>query len=80
MVEVIMPPTSGAAIGFMTSELMPLSHKIGNETRQHHAYGHKFRPEAVHGAFDDGLLDVFVLQRFSAREATVQRFVEVTRP
>jgi hypothetical protein len=27
MVEVIMPPTSGVAIGFITSELMPLSHK-----------------------------------------------------
>src|SRR5215467_14101933 len=29
MVEVIMPPTMGAAIGFMTSEPIPVSHKIG---------------------------------------------------
>ena len=29
MVEVIMPPTIGAAIGFITSEPIPDSHKIG---------------------------------------------------
>ena len=29
IVEVIMPPTIGAAIGFITSEPMPLSHRIG---------------------------------------------------
>lgn len=29
MVDVIMPPTMGAAIGFMTSEPMPVSRKIG---------------------------------------------------
>ena len=29
MVEVIMPPTIGAAIGFITSEPMPDSHKMG---------------------------------------------------
>ncbi len=50
-----MPPTIGAAIGFITSEPMPLSHRIGNQTREHHAYGHELRPETMHGAFDDGL-------------------------
>jgi len=29
IVEVIMPPTIGAAIGFITSEPIPLSHRIG---------------------------------------------------
>ncbi len=46
-----------------------------NETREHHAYGHEFRPEALHGAFDDGLLNVFMLQRFTAREPPIERFV-----
>ncbi len=46
-----------------------------NETREHHAYGHEFRPEALHGAFDDGLLNVFMFQGFSAREPPIERFV-----
>jgi hypothetical protein len=29
MVEVIVPPTMGAAMGFMTSEPMPLAHRMG---------------------------------------------------
>src|SRR5229473_7160867 len=48
-----------------------------DETGEHHTYGHEFRTKAMHGAFDDCLLNVFMLQRFSAREASVQRFVEV---
>jgi hypothetical protein len=33
MVDVIIPPTIGAAIGFMTSDPMPDSHKIGARLR-----------------------------------------------
>ena len=29
IVEVIIPPTIGAAIGFITSEPMPVSHRMG---------------------------------------------------
>jgi hypothetical protein len=29
MVDVIIPPTIGAAIGYMTSEPTPVSHRIG---------------------------------------------------
>ena len=35
MVEVIIPPTIGAAIGFITSEPMPDSREDRNEARQH---------------------------------------------
>ena len=34
MVEVIMPPTIGAAMGFITSEPMPVSHRIGIKAGQ----------------------------------------------
>ena len=58
IVEVIMPPTIGAAIGFMTSELNPLSHRDWRETQHHHRDRHQFRPKALHRAFDRCLLDV----------------------
>src|SRR5467141_4039241 len=48
-----------------------------NKTCEHHAYGHEFRPETMHGAFDDCLLNVFMLQRFAGCEPAVQCFVEV---
>jgi hypothetical protein len=35
MVEVIMPPTIGAAIGFITSEPIPDDQRIGNKTGKH---------------------------------------------
>jgi hypothetical protein len=34
IVEVIMPPTIGAAIGFITSDPTPVSHKIGTGSRE----------------------------------------------
>ena len=55
-----MPPTISTAIGFMTSELNPLSHRIGARLQHHHRNRHQFRPEALHRAFDRGLLDVLI--------------------
>jgi hypothetical protein len=63
MVDVTMPPTIGAAIGFVTSEPTPVSHN-GDEAREHDAHGHELRAESVHCAFDSRFFDVFVLQRF----------------
>ena len=49
----------------------------GNQTGQDDAHSHEFWTEPVDGALDNGLLDVFVANRFSARESPVQRFVKI---
>ena len=63
MVEVTMPPTIGAAIGFITSEPMPVSQRIGHETGKNGSDGHQFWTQTLYGSFDGRCLDVFVLER-----------------
>ena len=58
IVDVIMPPTIGAAIGFITSEPMPLSHRYRCETEHHDRDRHQFRSEALNCAFDSRRFDI----------------------
>jgi len=50
MVEVIIPPTMGAAIGFITSEPMPDSHRIGARAGEDGNNGHQLGTETLHGS------------------------------
>ena len=52
MVEVTIPPTIGAAMGFITSEPMPDSHRIGARLRNHGSHRHQFGTQALNRAFD----------------------------
>ena len=58
IVEVIMPPTIGAAMGFITSDPTPVSHRIGTRPRQNSRHGHQLGPQVLDGAFGGGLLDI----------------------
>jgi hypothetical protein len=52
MVEVITPPTIGAAIGFITSESMPVSQRIRQKADKDGAYGHHFGLQTLDRTFD----------------------------
>jgi hypothetical protein len=50
IVEVIMPPTIGAAIGFITSDPTPVSHRIGTRLAKNSRDRHQFGTQALDGA------------------------------
>ena len=58
MVDVIIPPTIGAAIGFITSEPMPLSQRIGIRLASTATDGHQFGTKPLHGSFNGSLFNV----------------------
>jgi len=55
-----MPPTMGAAIGFITSEPTPDSHRIGRDWRERANTRHQFRPQPVYGSFDRRIMNCHV--------------------
>ena len=57
-----MPPTKRRGNRFHNIGTDAALPQDRNETRQHHTYGHKLRPEAPHGAFDHRCLDVLMMQ------------------
>ena len=77
MVEVIMPPTIGAAIGFMTSEPMPDSQRIGTKAGKDRAYGHELWPQTLDRAFNRRCLHIGIRQRLSALQLVFERFMEI---
>ena len=84
MVEVIIPPTMGAAIGFITSEPMPVSQRIGTRLASTARDRHQLGPEPLHRAFDGGLLNVRVGQRRAGSDARLSsascRYTTMTTP
>jgi hypothetical protein len=76
-VELTMPPTIGAAIGFIRSELMPVFPEDGPETRDHGEYGHQHRPQAQDRPLRRGSLDVLMVQRAPLRETLIERRVQI---
>jgi hypothetical protein len=58
-VDLIIPRTIGAAIGFFfTSRADPPFPQNGSQTQHHYRDRHQFRPEALHGTFDARLFNV----------------------
>ena len=49
-----MPPTIGAAIGFITSEPIPVSQSIGTRLAKNRGDRHQLGTQALHSAFDGG--------------------------
>ena len=71
-----MPPTIGFAIGFMTSELIPLfSPEVGARLHHHHRDRHQSRPKALHRAFNRCLLEV-PIGYIAGRDLLVEVFMQ----
>jgi hypothetical protein len=75
MVEVIMPPTIGAAIGFITSEPIPLSHKIGMRLARTAVTVMSFGRN-LHCTLNGGSFNVLVFESHAEGETLVERLVE----
>jgi hypothetical protein len=58
IVEVMIPPTIGAAIGIITSDPIPASQRIGARLASTACNRHEFRLEALHRSLDGRGLDV----------------------
>src|SRR5258705_13709527 len=76
IVEVTMPPTIGAAIGFMMSEPTPVLQRIGNRPAIH-ADRHQLWPKPEHRASDRRLQNVFIRHLAATREPPVEGFVQI---
>ncbi len=66
-------PTIGAAIGFITSEPMPVSKRIANETGENGGDCHELRTEALNRAFDGSLFNIVRAMDFVREKMTVQK-------
>ncbi len=58
--DVIIPPTIGAAMGFITSEPIPLSQRIGTEAGEYSADRHQLGPKTLNRPFNGGLADILL--------------------
>ena len=76
MVEVTIPPTMGAAIGFITSEPIPDSHRIGTRLSITTATVISFGRSRCTAPSITARLDPFVSER-AGGDMTIQRFVKI---
>jgi hypothetical protein len=58
-----MPPTIGAAVGFITSEPTPVFPQDRHQTGHHGGDGHEFGTQATNRAFNCGVLNGLVGKR-----------------
>jgi len=65
-----MPPTIGAAIGFITSEPHSGLPQDGNQTSEHHPHRHQLGTKALHGAFDRRVLNVAGVEHLPGGEGS----------
>ena len=62
MPDVMTPPIIGAAMRFITSAPLCVvgDHMMGKQTEQNGADGHDLRADALHRAFDHGVVQVAI--------------------
>ena len=72
-----MPPTIGAAIGFMTSDPIPDSQSIGARLRITAVTGHQFWAQPLDRAIDSRLFEIGLRQKRPLSNSVLQSFVEV---
>ena len=77
MVEVIMPPTIGAAIGFITSEPMPDSQRIGTRLASTAQTVMSFGRKRMNSAFNRSFFHIGIRQRFPALKSVFESFVKI---
>ena len=72
-----MPPTIGAAIGFITSEPIPDSWVRRNQAGENSAYCHEFRPQTLDSAFDGRRFHIGIRQRSTRLQFMFESLMEI---
>jgi len=77
-VDVTIPPTIGAAIGFITSEPNARLPEQGREARDNGEDRHEHRPQAQHRPIDGRRPDVLVRHRSILGQTLIERRAQIS--